>query len=219
VIERLLPPCAATAEAFTDLPGEAPFPGEADLIANAVEVRRREFITARRCARQALAALGQPTVAIRPGPGRAPTWPAGVIGSITHCAGYRAAAVAPRADLAGIGIDAEPHSALPDGVAALVTADGEPAMLRDLAAAAPAVHWDRVLFSAKEAVYKAWYPLTGRWLDFDAARVSLDPAAASFHARILVDGARADGGPELADLHGRYLIANDLVLTAVSVAV
>ncbi|MEU4477544.1 4'-phosphopantetheinyl transferase superfamily protein [Micromonospora sp. NPDC023966] len=217
MIEALLPPAAVPVEAFSDIPGEAPYPGEEDLLARAVEARRREFVTARRCAREALARLGYAPAPIRPGPRREPLWPAGVVGSITHCAGYRAAAVARDTALAGLGIDAEPHEPLPDGVTKVVTTAGEPESLARLRAAHPAVHWDRLLFSAKESVYKAWYPLTGRWLGFEDAELAVDPAAGSFTARVLVDATRADGGPPLATLHGRWLVADGLVVTAVAV--
>ncbi|KAB1915490.1 4'-phosphopantetheinyl transferase [Micromonospora sp. AMSO31t] len=217
MIEALLPPTAVAVEAFADIPGEAPHPGEEDLLARAVEGRRREFVTARRCAREALTRLGYAPAPIRPGPKREPRWPAGVVGSITHCDGYRAAAVARDTALAGLGIDAEPHEPLPDGVTQVVTTAGEPASLARLRAAHPAVHWDRLLFSAKESVYKAWYPLTGRWLGFEDAELSVDPAVGRFAARVLVDATRADGGPPLATLHGRWLVAGGLVVTAVAV--
>jgi 4'-phosphopantetheinyl transferase EntD len=142
-----------------------------------------------------------------------------VVGSITHCRGYRAAAVANRTDLAGLGIDAEPHGALPKGVAGQVMLADEQDRLTGLAATHPGVHWDRLLFSAKESVYKAWYPLTGRWLGFEEVRLSFDPAASTFQAEILVDGHRTDGGEPLSDLAGRFLIERDLVLTAVTVGV
>jgi 4'-phosphopantetheinyl transferase EntD len=50
------------------------------------------------------------------------------------------------------------------GVAPAPILPGERAMLRDLAATAPGPCWDRLLFSAKESVYKAWFPPAGRWL-------------------------------------------------------
>ncbi|MGC4897223.1 4'-phosphopantetheinyl transferase family protein [Micromonospora sp. DT31] len=216
MIEALLPADARVVEAFADSPGEGPYPGEEDLVARAVDRRRHEFVTARRCARQALAQLGYAPAPIRSGPRREPLWPPGVVGSITHCVGYRAAAVAPAGAVAGLGIDAEPHEQLPDGVADAVTTPGEPERLAALRAADPATHWDRLLFSAKESVYKAWYPLTGRWLGFEDAELTFDPAG-RFTARILVDGTRADGGPALRTLDGRWLVAGGLVLTAVAV--
>ncbi|NES14883.1 MULTISPECIES: 4'-phosphopantetheinyl transferase [Micromonospora] len=217
MIETLLPPAVVSVHAFADIPGEAPYPGEQDLVARAVETRRREFVTARRCAREALGKLGHVPGPIRSGPRREPVWPAGVVGSITHCAGYRAAAVARGTDLAGLGIDAEPHEALPEGVGETVTVGGEPDLLRRLDREDPTRHWGRLLFSAKESVYKAWYPLTGRWLGFEDAELSIDPAGGGFTARVLVDGGRIDGGPPLAVLHGRWLIARGLIVTAVTV--
>jgi 4'-phosphopantetheinyl transferase EntD len=217
VIEQILPPSAVPVEAFSDRPGEPAFPGEEDLIARAVEGRRREFITARRCAREALARMGHPPAPIRPGPRREPQWPSGMVGSITHCAGYRAAAVARTADLAALGIDAEPHAALPAGVLRSVSANGDAELLAELSAAAPETHWDRLLFSAKESIYKAWYPLTGRWLGFEDAHLSIDPAAGTFTGHPHVPGDRRDGGPALTALHGAYRVANGLVVTAVTV--
>ena len=218
MIGRLLPPATVSCEAFADLPGETPFPGEQDLIANAVAGRRQEFMTARRCAREALARLGFPPAPLLPGPRREPLWPAGAVGSITHCAGYRAAAVARSADLASVGIDAETHGPLPEGVLGQIVAAGDAALLDRLRAAHPSIHWDRLLFSAKEAVYKAWYPLTGRWLGFEDAYLSIDPVAGTFAGHLLVPGDRRDGGAGLTALPGRYLVEGGLVLTAVTVA-
>ncbi|GLY98687.1 4'-phosphopantetheinyl transferase superfamily protein [Actinoplanes sp. NBRC 103695] len=217
MIERLLPPAVAVVEAHADLPGEQVFPGEEELVARAVESRRREVVTARRCAREALATFGYAPAPIPRGTRGAPQWPAGVVGSITHCTGYRAAAVAPASELASLGIDAEPHGPLPPDVPEAVTTGDELAMLDDLSNENPSVHWDRVLFSAKESVYKAWFPLTGRWLGFEDAELRFDPAAGTFQAKILIDGARTDEGPPLAELTGRFLVAQGLVATAVTV--
>jgi 4'-phosphopantetheinyl transferase EntD len=208
VIESLLPAAVVAVEARDDLEGEPPFPGEEDLIAKAVPGRRGEFVTARRCARQALTTLGFGAPVIGRGPQREPLWPAGVAGSLTHCAGYRAAAVARTADIASLGIDAEPHAPLPTGVGGQVILPAEAEMLGHLAGTHPGTHWDRLLFSAKESVYKTWFPLTGRWLGFEEAQLSLDPGTASFTARILVDA-------PVRGFSGRYLIADGLIMTAV----
>ncbi|WP_018216005.1 4'-phosphopantetheinyl transferase family protein [Salinispora vitiensis] len=121
-------------------------------MANAVESRRREFITGRRCTRDALAKLGCPPALSRPGPKQEPQWPPGVAGAITHCAGHRAAAVVPATVLASVGIDAEPNGPLPAGVEESVTVPAEREMRASLARAHPGVHWDRLLFRAKESV-------------------------------------------------------------------
>ncbi len=208
MIESLLPAAVIAVEAFEDRPGEPAHPGEEDLIARAVPGRRAEFVTARRCARQALARLGHPAGPIRTGPQREPLWPAGVAGSITHCAGYRAAAVARTAEVASLGIDAEPHAPLPAGVDRQVILEAEAGMLDRLARSHPGTHWDRLLFSAKESIYKTWFPLTGRWLGFEEACLEIDPDASAFTARLTVDA-------PVTSFAGRYLVARGLIVTAV----
>jgi 4'-phosphopantetheinyl transferase EntD len=227
----VLPPDVAVNEVFEDLPDVVLFPAEEAVIANAVEKRRREFATARACARAALTTLGVPSAPIVPGLRGAPQWPAGVVGSITHCAGYRACAVAHERDVMTIGLDAEPHERLPDGVLGAISSPGERARLAALTAAVPAVCWDRLLFSAKESVYKAWFPLTGRWLGFGEAAVDFDPVQRTFTARLLVDGPVVNGpvvngpvvngpvvnGSVLTGFEGRWLVSNGLVAAAIVV--
>ncbi|MEV4583342.1 4'-phosphopantetheinyl transferase superfamily protein [Nonomuraea jabiensis] len=210
MIEKILPPWVAAEEAFGDPPDATLFPEEEAVIARAVDKRRREFTTARHCARRALDRLGLPAVPILPGERGAPGWPPGVAGAITHCAGYRAAAVS--LDALTVGIDAEPHEPLPDGVLPAIALDRERAALARLG---PGVHWDRLLFCAKEAVYKAWFPLTRRWLDFDEAHVTLTRTG-TFTARFLVPGPRVLGR-ELTGFAGRWLAADGLLVTAITV--
>jgi 4'-phosphopantetheinyl transferase EntD len=198
-----------------DPPDATLLPPEEAIVARAVDKRRRDFTTGRHCARRALARLGIAPAPLLAGPAGEPLWPAGVVGSITHCAGYRAAAVARTADLATLGIDAEPHEPLPGGVLEVVALPVERAQLRHLATAAdPAVRWDRVLFCAKEAVYKAWYPHGRRMLDFDEAQVALDPDG-TLTARLLVPGPTIDGR-RLHGLAGRWATGEGLVVAAVT---
>jgi 4'-phosphopantetheinyl transferase EntD len=216
VIEEILPPPVAAAESFGDITGAPLFPEEEALLARAVDKRRREFTTARACARTALAGLGVPAAPILPGLRGAPTWPPGVVGSMTHCAGYRACAVARASDLAAIGLDAEPNEPIPADVLRLIADVGERTWVADLQATAPGVSWDRLLFSAKESVYKAWFPLTSQWLNFTQASLTVDPAARTFAARLLVTGTAPDGRP-LTGFTGRWLARDGLVLTAITV--
>jgi 4'-phosphopantetheinyl transferase EntD len=216
VIGDILPPKVASEEAFGDLPETVLFAEEEAVIAKAVDKRRREFTTARACARAALAKLGERAVPIVPGVRGAPQWPAGVVGSITHCDGYRACAVARGSDIVTIGLDAEPHDRLPDGVLDAVSLAPERARVAELTAAVPGVCWDRVLFCVKESVYKAWFPLTGRWLGFEEACVDFDPAGHSFAARLLVAGPVVNG-QVLTGFTGRWLVSKGLIVTAIVV--
>lgn len=216
MIGCLLPPAATALERRDDVDDVALHPGELACVADAVDSRRREFATGRHLARVALGRLGAPPCDIPKGARGAPRWPPGVVGSITHCAGYRAAAVSWARDLAALGIDAEPHGPLPDGVLPLTSVMAERGRLRTLAAAAPGVAWDRVLFSAKESVYKAWYPLTGEFLGFEQVNVEFDECHGSFEAQLLVPGPLVDG-VRLRTVPGRFAIVDGIVLTAVAV--
>jgi 4'-phosphopantetheinyl transferase EntD len=214
MIESLLPPEISAVAMRGDDPEAVLFPEETALIDGAAEARRAEFATARECARQALRRIGAPEAPILRGPKREPLWPAGIVGSITHCKGYRAAAVARTSDMLTIGIDAEPHAAIPDRVAQRVLVEAEREWMTQASGRGQVgVHWDRLIFSAKESVYKAWFPLVRRWLGFDDATVSIDPAAGTFQARLLI--APPAGVP--AEFHGRFLIEDGLVLTAIAV--
>ncbi|WP_059005825.1 4'-phosphopantetheinyl transferase family protein [Streptomyces specialis] len=219
MIEELLPPGVAAVEAFTD-PAEPPalFPEEERHIARAVDKRRREFSTVRVCARAALDRLGGPRVPLVPGERGAPGWPDGFVGSMTHCHGYRAAAVARSGELASVGIDAEPNEPLRErGVLDTIALPGERVALAGLAARRADVAWERLLFSAKESVYKVWFPLTRRWLDFEEAAITIDPDAGTFTARLLGPGPEGDG-VRLPGFTGRGLARDGLLVTAIGVA-
>jgi 4'-phosphopantetheinyl transferase EntD len=203
----------ACAESFVDPPEAVLFPEEEAVIARAVPKRRQEFTTARHCARTALATLGAPPAPILPGEMGAPTWPPGYVGTMTHCAGYRAAAIARTDRVASVGLDAEPHQPLPSGVLPLVTLPEERAWLIEYGQRRPDIHWDRLLFCTKEAVYKGWFPLANRWLGFQDALVTIDPDG-TFEARLLVDGPTLLGVGPLQTIAGKWLVSDGLIVTA-----
>ena len=214
MLERILPAGVAVVATRGDL--DTPLhPEEEVVVGRAVEKRRREFTTARACAREALAQLGLRSQAIPSGSRGEPLWPAGIVGSITHCDGYRACAVARTGELAALGVDAEPNRPLPDGLLGDIALPEERAWLRGLARQAPETHWDRLLFSIKESIYKAWFPLAERWLGFEDATVTIERESESFSARLLVPGPRFDGH-ELRGFDGRWLVADGLVLAAIA---
>ncbi|MFD6392910.1 4'-phosphopantetheinyl transferase Npt [Nocardia sp. NPDC060259] len=221
MIQNILPSGVAAAELLAYPEDLKAHPAEEHLIAKSVEKRRRDFIGARHCARLALEQLGEPPVAIGKGERGMPLFPRGVVGSLTHCDGYRAAAMAHALRFRSVGIDAEPHGALPDGVLESVSLPAE----RDWLAGAPSagLHLDRLLFCAKEATYKAWFPLTLRWLGFEDAHITFeidsrtaDSGSGTFHTKLLVPGMTNDGGAPLTAFGGRWLIADGLILTAIA---
>jgi len=204
-LATILDPRVETVEAFADNPALSLPAAEATSVARASTARRREYATTRACARAALELLGRPVEAVPTGPDRAPVWPSGVVGSLTHCSGYRAAAVAHARTHLGMGIDAEPHEALPADVRSIVMSAGErPHGPRD-------AHLERIVFSAKEAFYKAWNPLRGTWLDFGDVHVEVEPGG-GFVATVVGSVAL---GPVPRVSSGRWCIRSGLILTAV----
>ncbi len=158
------------------------FPAEEATVAGSAPQRRAQFAAARACARAAMRDLMIEPAAILPVGGtgpmwrtRAPRWPHGVVGSLTHTAGFAAAALGRSEHVGSVGLDVEPDLALPHGVWDSVHVDGEDRCVADLAQGDATIAGDRLVFSAKEAVFKAWFPLTGRWLGFDDCQVDLRP--------------------------------------------
>jgi 4'-phosphopantetheinyl transferase EntD len=208
MLTAIVPSCVVVAEVFDGrFDSCALFPEEEAAVERAAPKRKREFTAVRQCARLALATAGLRAGPIVPGPSGAPAWPPGAVGSMTHCDDYRACAIGLTETVAAIGIDAEPHEALPDGVLAMVGSEQERAALAELAAAAPGTFWDRILFSAKESVFKAWSPITGRFLGFRDAELMLDPSG-TFRARLLMPG-------PVTAYDGRWIVKHGLIATAV----
>jgi 4'-phosphopantetheinyl transferase EntD len=215
MIANILPRDVVAVEAFDDSVPASLFPIEQEQVARAVDKRRREYSTARRCAREALAQLGYEPAPLPTGERGAPVWPPGAVGSITHCLGYRAAVVAPAARVASVGVDAEPNEPLPDGVLAAVAGPAERHAVGDLLRRDDSVRWDRLLFCAKESVYKAWFPLTSQWLDFHEVVVTFDPGSDRFDARLIGRTVVVRGEPRTG-LPGRWMVGRGLALTAVT---
>lgn len=183
-LARLLPEQCVVVEARSDawwssglLKEEQPF------VAHAVEKRRREFTAGRNCARTALIRLGLPPVPIGVGEHRQPLFPAIVSGSITHTRDYCAAAVVRTGSVRAIGIDAESNAPLDESVARRVLSPDELRRVRSRRRVGCCD--DVLLFSMKEAFFKAVFPVCRRHVDFDEVDIHLLPAGDSCDVGVL----------------------------------
>lgn len=148
---------------------------EAALVARAVDKRKREFATARVLAREALARIGRDATEILNAPDRAPIWPEGIAGSISHCDTRAVVAMGHRGQVGTVGIDVEHRDELKRDLWKSVFGPTEIARLD--------AGWDRAergrialaLFSAKEALYKAQYAWTAKYMGFHELEVELEP--------------------------------------------
>lgn len=190
------------------------FPIEQSGLGRAVEQRTNEFKLGRFCARTALTQLGYDWMPIPIGPSREPIWPDGVTGSITHCNGYVAAAVAHTCIVSALGIDAELNLPLPEEVVASILNPEEIDAIDGLPSVG--IHWDRLIFSAKESVFKAWFPRQRSWLEFHECAIRVTPSSRSFEAHLLL-AASQDAPDELRILHGKYIAEEGFLATAIVV--
>jgi 4'-phosphopantetheinyl transferase EntD len=191
------------------------YPEEAALVARAVASRQHEFAVGRHCARRALARLGVASQPLLTGPDRAPCWPEGLVGSITHTqgggVGYCCAAVADRREVSALGIDAEGSEALDTSLWEMVLTAEEAGPLVGKPAGGRLA---KIIFAAKEATYKAMSSRLGRVLDFAEVCIHLGPRQGYFQAelrlpegRLVVPQGRCEG---------RFSVADDLVFAAVA---
>jgi 4'-phosphopantetheinyl transferase EntD len=209
-LNRSLFPDGVVLETLEDLTlaEELSIPEQA-LVAKAVPKRVNEFRAGRHCARQALRRLGIEGFDLLAGPNREPLWPSGVVGSISHSDHYAVAAVAAVGNIQSLGIDIEQAKPLAQGMLKIVATHDEIQMINGLSADKP---WDALLFSAKEAFYKAWFPLTGSKLDFHDVLVTFLPSESQFQVRILTDD-----GLLSRNVSGRFLFSHDLIWTSTTV--
>jgi 4'-phosphopantetheinyl transferase EntD len=96
----------------------------------------------------------------------------------------------------------------------LVATPAEQVRLACIEPAPDSPHWDRLLFSAKEALYKAWFPLVGDWLDHQEAEIHFHPQDRTYTALLTRDGLMINGR-HIHRLHGRWTRERGILVTAV----
>jgi 4'-phosphopantetheinyl transferase EntD len=200
----LLP--AAVAVAVADPTQTAPPLWSGEVLPNAIASRQREFAAGRHAARAAMAQLSHAPQAIPIGQDRAPIWPPGLTGSITHSATLCLAAVtaAPRL----IGVDLEPATPLdPDLWETILL----PQEIAALAGDPDAGLCAKLIFSAKEAAYKAQYARSQTVFGFDVIHITL--AGNSFTARFTQSVPGFAAGTQL---YGKYTTTEGHYLTAIA---
>ena len=187
------------------------FPAEIDELPRAVEKRRREYIAGRVAAHRAMEKLGLTARPVLANRSRAPSWPRGLTGSLSHNDTICVAAVARSSQVRSLGIDVEDDAPLAADLVATVCTLEERAWLatQPEAARGPLA---KLIFSAKEAVYKCQYPVSHRVLDFNAVLVTPDVDTGQFEATFLE---RAGPFPMHARLDGRFAVSGGLIHTAI----
>jgi enterobactin synthetase component D len=194
--------------AWSSIPQERMLPPE---LRTASRKRRQEYLAGRHCARAAIQRIiPEFNGTIGRGGDRAPSWPEGVAGSITHTQGFAAAAVAPVGVARAIGIDTELFLATDatDSLQALILGGDGVLPASEL----PRNVLCTLIFSAKESLFKCLYGQVAKmfWLQ-DAQIVALERE--HFHAHLMVDlGGEFEVGWRA---QGTFVLERDRVHTAV----
>jgi 4'-phosphopantetheinyl transferase EntD len=194
------------------IPAAALLPEEQQFLSRAVPKRVHEFAAGRVCARAALAKLGYASAAVLMSADRAPLWPAGATGSITHTDTFCAAAVAPSGQIRALGLDAEPAQSVKPELWRRICTAQELALLQaqdEQSALAAAT----LIFSAKEAFYKCQYTLTREWLGFADISVTID----TDHFIVQATRSLQIAAQSPAPWRGQYRYEAGLVMTGVCI--
>jgi len=181
---------------------------ERPFVTRAVESRQREFSTGRVLARRAMARLGYAEAPLLRDEDRVPLWPEGLVGSISHCADLCVVALSLAARHVGIGLDVEPDLAVKDGIERVVCRPEEIARLQAIADEDERARQVRLIFSVKEATYKAFYPQLRTFWSFQDVGVELDLSCERFHATL-------PEGPEVSEIEGRVVRRAGWILSSV----
>lgn len=183
----------------------------------AVSKRRIDYLAGRLCARQALSKLGlNEQGSIAAGSNRIPQWPEGYLGAITHTKGYAAAIVGLRSHWLGLGIDAE-----------VIVGESKPSLIRHVCRSG---EYERLLqgstknddflftliFSAKESLFKALYPVVQNYFGFQAAQlIDLDLNTGNFVIQLAQE--IHENLPVDIAFHGRFIQIQDKVVTLIKI--
>jgi 4'-phosphopantetheinyl transferase EntD len=190
------------------------YPEEQECIRKAVPKRRREFTAGRLCAREVLLRLGFGNFPLLVGPDRAPLWPKNIVGSISHCSNLCVVAATKDKRIKGLGVDVEVAGPLDIAVKELVCtkkeklwiANTQPLIGSDLA---------KIIFSAKESLYKSLFSFTRTPLDFMDFQVEIDAQTNEFDVELFNE--QATEFLKQYNLIGRYFCSADFVFTGVEI--
>lgn len=191
---------------------ETLLPEERQFLGHAVPKRVHDFAGGRACARNALAQLGFKGVALPVGAGRAPVWPPGITGSITHTDGFCAAVAAATTAIRALGLDVEAADSVRPHLWRRICNPEELAILQ-AADPAAAIAAATLIFSAKEAFYKCQHFLTGQWLGFNDVSISIEADGFIVRPTRTLEISQRFPGP----WPGRYLRESGLVMTGVCI--
>ncbi|MFK7753069.1 MAG: 4'-phosphopantetheinyl transferase [Sedimentitalea sp.] len=209
----LFDPCVAISVTDPRAPHHRVLEQESAALQRAVPARQRAFAAGRSAARRAMAKLNKPISPVLMGTDRAPIWPPGLVGSLSHSQTCCIAALARAQDCTSLGVDVEERTGLDPDLFDIVCTAAERKWLAQFPANESTLH-AKLIFSAKETAFKAQYPLSKCLLGFDRFEIALDLGKNRFSARFT-----QDTGPfaRNSSLVGGFASERGLIVTALTV--
>ena len=179
--------------------------------------RKEHYRSGRICAGEVLSKLGTPGQPVLRDPQtREPLWPEGISGAITHSGKWAAAAAGKTSDVSGIGIDLEDlerqvdsrisrHVCIPEEQKWLQEC-GEDFLEQNL----------KIIFSAKESIFKAFFPYTRTYLHFHDARILMEQTFFQKSKSDSLSKTEKNSKPEKFEFV--YLLLNDKVISQTGIS-
>ncbi len=189
-----------------------PLPPEVRPMARMVPIRQRAYAAGRVAARDAMARLGHPVRPVLMTPDRAPLWPSGLTGSISHSQSCCIATLGRTDQVRALGVDVEEDSDLDSDLVPTICTMAERAWLSAQPRAQTGL-LGKLIFSAKECAYKCQYPLSKTLFGFEMLEITPDLDTGQFEATFLHD---VPHFPAETQLHGRFAIGDGLIVTAMA---
>ncbi|MCF6233932.1 MAG: 4'-phosphopantetheinyl transferase superfamily protein [Rhodobacteraceae bacterium] len=186
---------------------------ESGPMARMAPVRQKAYAAGRAAAHRAMRELGHPRAPVLMAPDRAPLWPKGLTGSISHSQTCCIAALGRLDQVAALGVDVEEDSNLDSDLLPIVCTVDERAWLSAQSKTQAGV-LAKLIFSAKECTYKCQYPRSKTLFGFDTLCVTPDPESGQFEATFLSDVPHFPAGTRL---HGRFAMGRGLIVTAMTI--
>lgn len=185
LIATLFPEKVITVEADPEMIQGSLFPEESTFICNAITKRRKEFIAGRICARRALEKFGTKNFPLLMGSDRAPVWPSGIVGSISHTHRYCGVVIAQKTEIKSLGLDVEYFRFLERNFWKEICTQQELSWINSLSLNDQEKHFF-LIFCAKECFYKCQYTISRQWLNFHDVEISVELDISEFEGRFLV---------------------------------
>lgn len=202
---------------IADYEGQMAYPEEMSMIKRARKRRKVEFVAGRLTVKEILSRFGVEKYPILAGHYREPIWPSGIVGSISHCAQYCFVAAAKKDHYISIGVDVEPNEPLHESLEHIICTVKEKRWVFEqnlnLKKAVHDVYWRRMIFSAKESVYKCVFPLIFKHLDFHEVMIGISEDRKNFIVQPISDHLDYQVVQLLAKIKGFFEIANGHIYT------